>query len=70
MIDPQVAKSIDLAVPRVARPVSSVYNNTEVQKIFSDSVELLSYGMQTPREAAEDGYEQLLDKLEELKDLQ
>lgn len=70
MIDPQVAKSIDLAVPRAARPMSSVYNNTEIQKIFGDCMELLCYGMQTPREAAEDCYEQLLDKLEELKDLQ
>lgn len=49
--------------------MSSVYNNTEIQKIFSDTMELLCYGMQTPREAAEDCYEQLLDKLEELKDL-
>jgi oligogalacturonide transport system substrate-binding protein len=69
LIEPAIALASDLALPRAAEPVSNVANNTEVGQIITDSIELLSYGMATPAEAAQQCYDNLLDKLAELKDL-
>lgn len=70
LIDPTVAASMDMASPRAAKPVSAVANNSEISQIITDACEMLAYGKVTPAQAAQDCYDQLLEKLEELKNLQ
>ena len=67
LIDPAVAKGVDVALENIGLLEGRISTNVELEKITKDEIEKIGFGQTTPEEAADTMIEAYTKKLEELK---
>ncbi|MDF2834589.1 MAG: extracellular solute-binding protein family 1 [Paenibacillus sp.] len=67
LIDPTVAKAVDLALSNPGEPVNGLSSNQELNQISQDILEKVAFGKLTPDAAASELTERLKDKLSLIK---
>lgn len=67
LIDPTVAKAVQIALENPGDPINGVSNNQEIAKLVNDYMQQVAFGQSAPDKAAKELIERLKDKLASLK---